>query len=790
MNGPFGNGFPYTNFHELNMDWIIRIAKDFLDQYTHIQDIITAGETSLDEHTAAGLESLQAEKERLEGLLDAWYTEHSEDIAGELTSAVADFRTAAEAIGAEVIASIPADYTALSNSFTLFKETVSQQDLNGYNFYQGIDFIQGKAIMVSNGNQATNSAFNCTDYIDISGCAKIVYSRPVTTASSASNGMAFYDESKDFISGSGLSNKTHGSAAGAIMNIVDVPENAVYARFTWWNKTSLQTYKIVFPFFVFNYTDFINFNKGNIKTDILAINKAFGIPVQDTAGIRYETGNVSWPTAAYNASDFIDVSDCTKIVYTRPTISGSSVSYGMAFYDSEKAFITDSGIPNKTNSGQTGFEMYTTDVPETAKYARFTWWTDTYKETYNIKQNFAVYNYDDYKGSLQNDINDLWEFSQQGDPYNSLGLHTKPENNGVLNVIKRCRQLTDITWTPAKDLPRSMMVTQSAPFTKPVDVYEGVFKAGVTYKGLPYGNSVNYPIDGVSINTLYGKPNGYIGINIDIDSFITSVVNENSLLCAKSQYSETPLHRSLVYSVVCSSLVCYAINVPFKETYQIPSISGMTEIGNIISDGVRMDINSTLKLGDIINQRYHHVSIITDIVKNSNNEIEYIEISEATVIGNGNQDINGGPLGGVCRRLAFTVDDFFDRYAAYTLYRYRYIASVPYTKSVWVNVGDELPMNPIVNYPCMPYEGEGFKFNEGKTPSSKILINCNDYSYLRVFKDGTETANSPYAVTAEDEELTIDYADPGNYTAYLCNMADGEDTAVTASCHWSVIAST
>ena len=35
--------FPYTNFHELNMDWIVKIAKDFLDQYTHIQETITTG---------------------------------------------------------------------------------------------------------------------------------------------------------------------------------------------------------------------------------------------------------------------------------------------------------------------------------------------------------------------------------------------------------------------------------------------------------------------------------------------------------------------------------------------------------------------------------------------------------------------------------------------------------------------------------------------------------------------------------------------------------------------------
>ena len=111
--GPFGNLFPYADQHALNLDWIIQVAKDFLDQYTHIQDVNSDGETSLDQHTADGLAALAAEKDRLEGLLDAWYTTHSEDIAGQLTAAVASFQASAEEIGATVLASIPADYTAL-----------------------------------------------------------------------------------------------------------------------------------------------------------------------------------------------------------------------------------------------------------------------------------------------------------------------------------------------------------------------------------------------------------------------------------------------------------------------------------------------------------------------------------------------------------------------------------------------------------------------------------------------------------------------------------------------------
>lgn len=136
MNGPFGNMFPYTNFHEMNLDWIIQIAKDFLDQYTHIQEIIEQGEADIDEKAAAALEALEAKETELEGLLDAWYTEHSEDIAGELADAlenlnawytehsediagelaqaITDFGTAADEKAALAISTIPGDYSEVA----------------------------------------------------------------------------------------------------------------------------------------------------------------------------------------------------------------------------------------------------------------------------------------------------------------------------------------------------------------------------------------------------------------------------------------------------------------------------------------------------------------------------------------------------------------------------------------------------------------------------------------------------------------------------------------------------
>lgn len=129
--------FPYTDLHNLNLDWIIKIAKDFLDQYTHIQQLIADGETSLQNLTEEGLTQLQNKADNLESLLQEWFDTHSDDIANQLANAltdlnawytqhqnyldatllakIAEFNTAAEAKAEQTISTIPDDYTALSN---------------------------------------------------------------------------------------------------------------------------------------------------------------------------------------------------------------------------------------------------------------------------------------------------------------------------------------------------------------------------------------------------------------------------------------------------------------------------------------------------------------------------------------------------------------------------------------------------------------------------------------------------------------------------------------------------
>ena len=160
-------GFPYTNFHELNLDWIIKIVKDFLDQYTHIQEIIETGEATITDQISDGIEQLETKATEIEALLDAWYETHSEDIAQELAEALETFNTQAVQRALEVISTIPLDYSALSetvqnlncnnmlNAYTKTTETV-----NGITYTWSGNYcsVQGTASALSFNNIYNNAS--------------------------------------------------------------------------------------------------------------------------------------------------------------------------------------------------------------------------------------------------------------------------------------------------------------------------------------------------------------------------------------------------------------------------------------------------------------------------------------------------------------------------------------------------------------------------------------------------------------------------------------------------------
>ena len=120
--------FPYTNFHAMNQDWILKVVKDFQDQYTNIQQLIQ-------NTTNEGLDELEAKKNQMEALLQQWYNTHSTDIANQLAQAMVDLG----AFVANVTASIPQDYSKLSRMTSDTKDTTLDTMRQ---FVENIPFLQ------------------------------------------------------------------------------------------------------------------------------------------------------------------------------------------------------------------------------------------------------------------------------------------------------------------------------------------------------------------------------------------------------------------------------------------------------------------------------------------------------------------------------------------------------------------------------------------------------------------------------------------------------------------------
>lgn len=505
-------------------------------------------------------------------------------------------------------------------------------------------------------------------------------------------------------------------------------------------------------------------------------------PIPITGEIAFVDGhsisslNGTYNESAYYAAtpDYIDIRGCTRIAYSRLYIKiDSLVRTGMAFYDESFTYI--GGVGAGINASVTHYEMYVDDVPEGAAYARFSFLKSTSAAR---KDEFALYDADQYEASLERRVEYLESISGL---VKALDLHETPLSIGVLNVIKRCRQMTDIRWTPAVDLPRLMMVQRGWPLPDSAneEEYEGVFKAGVEYKGIPYGRC-NRVMRG------YDYQYSFVGCQINFDTFISSVVNPNSKLCQESAFNLSN-HETTIYAAVCSALTCYALNVDYRPTANISNIPGLNLVGKINDNGVLLNEDQFL-LGDCLNLAGYHTAMITDIIRDKDGHISVIELSDASTAGLADKGYADGQTGGICRRKGWTIDQIYNNWGEYSVLRYDYIDNVPYTPSRYVNVGDEIDMWRIEHFPCMPYEGEGFAYHTGSIPDSAIRIVLSDveYGYLRVFKDGTEIEASPIAIEDGVGAVDVNETGEGSYSAYLCNIDNGNVTNLSYPCHWTV----
>ena len=249
--GAFGENFPYTNQHDMNMDWIIKIAKDFLDQYTTLQQTITDG-----------MEGLENKATELENLLQEWYDTHSEDIANQLESAledlnewytthqnyldqtltlkIAEFNTRAEQKAVETIATIPSDYTALANevsgvSESLDKSNESIELVANYPVVFDWNWVEGEYVITNTGAFAEYAGWRRSEYVPLNGVKALAVE---TNASVSFRNNAFYDANHNYIVDFNISNP-----------LIIVPANAVYFVVSHSDTTTIKITNADYPSF-------------------------------------------------------------------------------------------------------------------------------------------------------------------------------------------------------------------------------------------------------------------------------------------------------------------------------------------------------------------------------------------------------------------------------------------------------------------------------------------------------------------------------------------------------------
>ena len=208
-----------------------------------------------------------------------------------------------------------------------------------------------------------------------------------------------------------------------------------------------------------------------------------------------------------------------------------------------------------------------------------------------------------------------------------------PQTRAQAEVLRRARQLTDLRWTPIRDIPT---------YTRK----EGhiCFRAGEELTGFPY-SSVE-------------KEDRFIAENVSFESFLSAISNPYSKLyqVGHGEYGAPN------FGVVCNGFVRYALGISRRvSTNCFMSIPGMKQVAKrqeyTVDDIELLDVLYAYGNGT------NHVILITDILRNDENEIVQLELSEAT-----------RPL---CVRRLFSVDDFYERVKLYDLCRYEYIESIP-----------------------------------------------------------------------------------------------------------------
>ena len=295
-----------------------------------------------------------------------------------------------------------------------------------------------------------------------------------------------------------------------------------------------------------------------------------------------------------------------------------------------------------------------------------------------------------------------------------------PLNEHRANVLKRAEQFLRLRYTPLKAIP-SLTIDRTV---EPKQFYPTHF--------LPFR-----PIKGANYSAVrYNEK--YLGQNVSFETFLTAVLNPNSVLYTRTLHGCNPLGAAW-YGSVCSQFASYCFDFPFQiDCQQWPFLPGVKTIDP-------SDINA-LALCDVLNERTRHTALITGIDRDKDGQVVYIHVSEQT------------PPHVVT--TAFTVSEFTNYWLkdGYEILRLPLDTPVSYMPDPYVPLeGEDLPA-PCTEYALLPDYGDKANYQQG-----------NDVEFT-VFVDADEVVctgpDATHILMVTDSKAVFAPKTPGYYTAY------------------------
>lgn len=269
------------------------------------------------------------------------------------------------------------------------------------------------------------------------------------------------------------------------------------------------------------------------------------------------------------------------------------------------------------------------------------------------------------------------------------GTHREKLSGGAENIIKRARQLSEIKWTCLKD----------------IESYPGggdglVFRKGVEYTGVPYGQPVHS-----------GK---YIGFACSIDDFAAAASDIESAmytLRGENTWNYTSEGGDILYcpyfSSDCSAFISYVWDLPERyTTYRIASETRKKgEKGYSDADFLYVGRKlSDLKVGYALNKSSSHIILVYDIIYDSHGKLLQVTTLEQTppfmrlrVWGAGG---NAGSLNDLQRKISN---------APYDIIRYKNMDNVKFEESEYIKLDSEN----LINRMFFPISAQASGFSDG-----------------------------------------------------------------------------